>query len=227
MIHLSRRSSWRGLALAVLAVLLIFMATSAAFKGHIDDVAGWSLRFAQSHPFQGAIIFVLSAAASAMLAFASSAILVPPATVVWGKLGAFLLLWGGWTLGAVAAYGLGRLATPLLIRLGYGKKLVKYQQFVSGKMRFWSVLIFCIAVPSEVPGYLFGSAHYPFGKFIAAIGISEAIYAVALVVIGERLLAMRPSIVFIGVGILIVGAVAVASLMKRPSANSKPLGRLF
>ena len=216
MIHVSRRSSWRGLALAVLAVLLVFMVTSAAFKGHIDDAAAWSIRFAQSHPFQGSTIFFLSAAGSAMLAFASSALLVPPATVVWGKLGAFFLLWGGWTLGAVAAYGLGRLATPLLIRLGYGKKLVKYQRYVSRKMRFWSVLIFCIVVPSEVPGYLFGSAHYPFWKFIAAIGIAEAIYAYALVVVGERLLTMRPSFVFIGVGILILGAVAFASLTKTP-----------
>jgi hypothetical protein len=122
------RSSWRELALAVLAVPLIFMATSAAFKNHIDGVAAWSIRFAQSHPFQGATIFVLSSAVSAMLAF--------------------------------------------------------------------------------------GSAHYPFGKFIIAIGFAEAIYAYTLVVVGERLLAMRPSVVFIG--ILIVGAVAVASLIRTP-----------
>ncbi len=216
MIHLSRRPSWRGLALMIGVVLLIFLATSAAFKGRIDDVASWSIRFAQSHPFQGAVFFVLSSAVSAMLAFASSAVLVPLATMVWGKLGAFVLLWGGWTLGAMAAYGLGRLATPLLIRLGYGKKLVKYQRFVSREMRFWSVLIFCIAVPSEVPGYLFGSAHYRFGKFIAAIGIAEAIYAYALVVVGERLLETRPSIVLMSVGFLIVLGVAIASLIKTP-----------
>jgi hypothetical protein len=30
---------------------------------------------------------------------------------------------------------------------------------VSKRMRFWTVVLFCIAVPSEIPGYLFGGLH--------------------------------------------------------------------
>ena len=95
-----------------------------------------------AHPVMGAAVFFLFAATSAMLAFTSSVVLVPPANLVWGKLITFLLLWGGWIAGAIAAFGIGNVARPLLVRLGYHATLDKYQQFVSKRMKFWSVLLF-------------------------------------------------------------------------------------
>jgi hypothetical protein len=73
---------------------------------------------------------------------ASSAALVPSANLVWGKPVTFLLLWGGWVTGAAIAFGIGNLARPLLIRLGYEKVLKKYQQLLSKRMRIWLVLLF-------------------------------------------------------------------------------------
>ena len=208
----SRR--WRalrhGLVLFALVVGLVFLMSSASVKSRVDEAAAWTNQFAQAHRVLGAVIFVLFSAFSAMMAFASSAVLVPPATAVWGKFGAFLFLWAGWTLGAAAAYGIGRLMTPLLIRVGYGKKLVKYRRFVSRNMGFWAVLFFCLAVPSEVPGYLFGSARYRFAKFIAAMAIAESLYALGLVLIGEGLLTFKPSRVLIVAGVIIVVAVLTA-----------------
>ena len=61
-------------------------------------------------------------------------------------------------------FGIENVARPLLVRLGYQETLEKYPQFVSKRMKFWAVLLFCFAVPSEVPGYLFGGLHYPFWK---------------------------------------------------------------
>ena len=113
------------------------------------------------------VFFALSAA-SAMLAFASTAILVPAATEVWGPM-IFLLLWGGWTAGAIAAYWIGRLARPLVIRMGYKHKLEEYERLVSKHMKLWAALLFCIAVPSEIPGYLFGGMRYSLPKFLVAI----------------------------------------------------------
>ncbi|MGZ8203315.1 MAG: hypothetical protein ACXWUB_08695 [Burkholderiales bacterium] len=45
-------------------------------------------------------------------------------------------------------------------------------------MKFWAVLLFSLAVPSELPGYLFGAMRYPFLVFVAAIGAAEALYAI-------------------------------------------------
>ena len=114
----------------------------------------------------------------------------------------------------MAAYGIGKLARPLLIYVGYKETLEEYQQFVSQRMKFWAVLLFCFAVPSEVPGYLFGGAHYPFWKFLAAIAIAESVYAFGLIVVGESLVAFKPLPLVVTVGILIVIAVGAGLLLR-------------
>lgn len=203
---------WIGLGAAALlvALLLVF---SPTFTDLVKQTTGWAEGIMKAHPVTGAIVFVLFSALSAMLAFTSSVALVPPASLVWGKLVTFLLLWCGWMAGAVAAFGIGKLAHPLLVRMGYEDTLEKYEKFVSKRMKFWAVLLFCIAIPSEVPGYLFGGAHYPFLKFLAAIAIAEAIYAVLVVVVGESLAVARPVPLLAAAGILVViGAAAGLAL---------------
>ena len=166
-----------------------------------------------AHPVMGAAVFFFFAAVSAMLAFTSSVVLVPAANLVWGKLITFLLLWGGWIVGAIAAFGIGKVARPLLVRLGYQETLEHYQQFISKRMKFWAVLLFCFAVPSEVPGYVFGGLHYPFWRFFAAIALVEAIYAFGIVIAGENLIAGRPLSVLATVAILIVIGIAARLLL--------------
>lgn len=196
-------------------MLLTFLLYSATFRNFVDRAADWAKVIMDAHPIMGAAVFFLFAATSAMLAFTSSVVLVPPANLVWGKLITFLLLWGGWIAGAIAAFGIGSVAHPLLVRLGYQGTLDRYQQFVSKRMKFWAVLVFCFAVPSEVPGYLFGGLHYPFLKFLAAIAIVESIYAFGIVIAGENLVAAKPLSLLTTVAILIVIGVAARLLLRR------------
>lgn len=209
-----RRAIWFWLALGAAALLLALLFYSATFRNFIDQTTGWAKEIMNAHPVTGAAVFFLFSAVSAMLAFASSAVLVPPANLVWGKPVTFLLLWGGWITGAMAAYGIGKLARPLLIYVGYKETLEEYQQFVSKRMEFWAVLLFCFAVPSEIPGYLFGGVHYPFLKFLAAIAIAEAVYAFGLVIVGESLVAFKPLPLLLTVGILIAIAVGAGLLLR-------------
>ena len=206
-------------------LLLAFLSYFPTFRNLMDAANGWAKALMNAHPVTGALVFFLFSAISAMLAFASSAVLVPSANLVWGKLVTFLLLWGGWLAGATAAFGIGNRARPLLIYLGYKDTLEQYQQFASKRMKFWAVLLFCIAVPSEVPGYLFGGVRYPFLKFLTAIAIAEAIYAFGLVVAGENLLAAKPFALLVTVGILIVIAlgagVVLRALKKRKSGGRR------
>ncbi|WP_340526482.1 TVP38/TMEM64 family protein [Cupriavidus necator] len=197
-----------------MAVLIGLVVLSPPFKGFADQAIDWARATMEQHPGAGALVFFLFSAVSAMLAFASSVVLVPLATEVWGKPLTVVLLWGGWLLGAVAAFGIGRLAYPLLARSGYADKLAKYQDYVSQRMKFWAVLLFCIAVPSEIPGYLFGSMHYPFRKFLAAMAIAEAGYAFGIVVAGESLAIDRPLPFLIAVGILAVVAVLAGLVLR-------------
>ncbi|AEI79316.1 transposase mutator type [Cupriavidus necator N-1] len=116
-----------------------------------------------------------------------------------------------------------RLTLKLWPGSGYADKLAKYRDYVSQRMKFWAVLLFCIAVPSEIPGYLFGSMHYPFRKFLAAMAIAEAGYAFGIVVAGESLAIDRPLPFLIAVGILAVVAV-LAGLVLRAVRKHKSGG---
>ena len=218
---LRRSALWFWIALAVVILLLTFFLYSPTFRNFVDEATNWAEVLMRAHPLMGAAVFFFFAAVSAMLAFTSSVVLVPPANLVWGKLITFLLLWGGWIVGAIAAFGIGNVARPLLIRLGYQETLGHYQQFVSKRMKFWAVLLFCFAVPSEVPGYIFGGLHYPFLKFLGAIAIVEAIYAFGIVIAGENLVADKPFSLVATVAILIIIAIA-ARLLLRTVKNRKP-----
>jgi peptide/nickel transport system permease protein len=73
------------------------------------------------HPYLGAIVFVLLAALSAVLAFFSSALLVPPAVFTWGNTVTLVLLWLGWLLGGASGEQ----------RLPPGSKLAIAQQLLT------------------------------------------------------------------------------------------------
>lgn len=214
---------WIVLGAAVLLIgLLVF---SPQVKDFVDVATAWATEVMNAHPVLGAVVFFLFSAFSAMFAFASSAVLVPPAELVWGKPVTFFLLWGGWMAGAIAAFGIGKLARPLLSN-GFQDKVEKYEQFVSQRMKFWAVLLFCFAIPSEVPGYLFGSMHYPFMKFVAAIAIAESAYALGVVVAGESLLRDDPLPFFAAISLLIIVAVAAGwflrAVRKRKAGDLSP-----
>ena len=212
---------WPTLGGAILLAVLV--AYSETFNNLVESITDWARSIIEANPVAGAAIFFVFSAISAMLAFASSTVLVPAANLVWGKPLSFLLLWGGWVAGAFAAYGIGRVARPLLVRIGYKEKLAEYEQFVSKRMKFWAVLLFCFAVPSEIPGYVFGGLHYPLLKFITAMAIAEGVYALGVVIAGESLLTAQPLPLLATVGImiliLVVATLALRKIKKRKSKS--------
>jgi uncharacterized membrane protein YdjX (TVP38/TMEM64 family) len=220
-----KRSILLALGLVAVVVVLVLLSYSETFRGLLDSITLWAKDLMAANPLLGALIFFLFSMLSAMLAFASSAALVPPANLVFGKLVTFLLLWGGWLAGAVVAYLIGSLARPLLIRLGYKEKIEKYEEYVSRRMKFWMVLLFCFAVPSEIPGYVLGGVHYSFWRFVVAMAVTEAIYALGVVFAGESLLADNPlPLIFILGALILIGAGAgmlFRKLRKRRSLRAR------
>ncbi len=210
-----RSLAWFWLAIAAAVTALTLLSYSNTFRHLLDSVTGWAKDLIGSNPILGAVVFFLFSMISAMLAFISSAVLVPAANLVWGRLVTFALLWGGWIAGGIVAFFVGRLARPLLIRVGYKHTLERYQHYVSRRSKFWMVLVLCFAVPSEIPGYVLGGAHYPFWKFVVAIGLSEAVYALALVFAGDTLLgAKRLQLVLIAGAVLLIGGGASILFLK-------------
>lgn len=218
-----RRRWWCWLAFGAALLIVAFAAGAPLIRDQLAAAIVWTQAIMREHHVWGAVLFAAFSALSAMIAFASSTMLVPPATLVWGKAGTFLLLWGGWLVGAALAFAIGRAGQPLLKHTGYGDKLAKYQEYVSTRMRFWVVLLFCIAIPSEIPSYLFGSMRYPFARFIAAMAIAESGYALAAVFAGESLLIDRP-LPFLAIVAGLIAVALTAGLLLRISRKRQPGG---
>lgn len=173
--------------IAILAFALFLV--SDEIKAALYTAIFWIEGAIMSQPVLGAIAFFIFSAISAMLAFASTVLLIPSAILVWGMPLTFLLLLGGWIVGAIFTYWIGsRFARPTLAFFATEEKLSYYEHLVSQETRFWMILLFCLAVPSEIPGFILGAMRYDFAKFVLAVIIAEAVYALGSVLIAQNIL---------------------------------------
>jgi uncharacterized membrane protein YdjX (TVP38/TMEM64 family) len=175
------------------AVVVVLICVSLALLLSVDQVYE-SLQRALSaaepliagHPYLGAVAFVLFAAISAILAFFSSALLLPAAVFTWGKTVTLGLLWLGWLLGGIATYALGRgLRRPRAKAQKTSSQLDFYLQRIPGEATFAMVLLLYLALPSEIPGYVCGYLGVRLRTFFAALAMAELPYAVGAVLLAE------------------------------------------
>ncbi len=179
----------RAALLALLVAALAVLASTDRLHRPILQVLAWAAGIIAAHPIAGALLFLLLSALSAMLAFVSTAVLVPAALLAWGKAPTLALLWAGWILGGATAYGLAcGLGRPLAARLASASTVERYERRLSRHSSFGLVLLFQLALPSEIPGYVLGLARYPFGRYLAAVALGELPYAVGTVYLGSELL---------------------------------------
>jgi uncharacterized membrane protein YdjX (TVP38/TMEM64 family) len=143
----------------------------------------------RDNPKLGMLIFVLLAAVSALLAFFSSALLIPVAVYVWGPATCVVLLWGGWLVGGIVAYLVGRNLGRPVVRavLGPGT-LARYEGWVRSGAGFVPVFLLQLAIPSDVAGYLFGLVRCRVRVFLPALAAAEVPYAIGAVYLGVSFL---------------------------------------
>jgi uncharacterized membrane protein YdjX (TVP38/TMEM64 family) len=143
----------------------------------------------RDNPKLGMLIFVLLAAVSALLAFFSSALLIPVAVYVWGPVTCVVLLWGGWLVGGIVAYLVGRNLGRPVVRavLGPGT-LARYEGWVRSGAGFVPVFLLQLAIPSDVAGYLFGLVRCRVRVFLPALAAAEVPYAIGAVYLGVSFL---------------------------------------
>lgn len=194
----------RAIVLAVLVAGLVVVASWGRFHGWLLSFLPTAEALIRERPVLGASVFVLFAAASAMLAFVSSAVIVPVGVYVWGKGISMMLLLLGWVLGGILAYAIGRyLGRPAVKMLSSNPMIEQYGDRLSGTAPFGLVLLFQGALPSEVPGYVLGLLRYHFWKYLAALSLTELPYSAATIYLGESFLQRRIG-VLIGVGAIMV-----------------------
>ncbi len=192
---------------------------SDSLHGRLAEAVAWAEGLVARAPLSGVAAFVVLSAFSAMFAFFSSSLLSPVAVAVWGTPGAFALLWLGWLLGGAFTYTvgrfLGRSAAGLFVDQG---TLVAWESRFNSRAHVAHVLLFQVAMPSEILGYVLGVVRYPFRIYIAVLAVTEIPYALAVVYLGESFLAGNAS------AFVLVGAAVVATsaglywLVRRPAA---------
>lgn len=215
------RVVWRRAAiLALICVALAVVAASTTFHTALLDVLAASRNVIVGYPVQGALLFVLLAAASAMLAFVSIAIVVPVAVFVWGEPLSMLLLWLGWILGGAIAYGIARfLGRPVVRWLTADITLRRIERRIHPDTPFSVILLFQVGLPSEIPGYVLGLVRYPFGKYLLALALAELPYTIATVHLGAGFVGAQSGVVLaVGLSIAALSVGAFYLLRKRMRA---------
>jgi len=208
---LTRHINHRHIFLLGLIIIVAgFIAASDTLHSKSEELISASEAVISKYPGLGIVLFVLLAMISAMLAFFSSAILVPVGVYTWGNGVCFLLLWLGWLLGGVAAFGIGRyLGRPVAAKMIGEARMADFEQQLSHHARFVHILLFQAAVPSEVPGYVLGTLRYRFWLFLLALAIVELPYAFGTVYLGAKFLERDITLfILIGMGGVLVGAFA-------------------
>lgn len=158
------------------------------------------------YPVAGMVLFVCLATASAMLAFFSSAILVPVGITTWGAATCFALLWFGWLLGGALSFAIGRYFGRSVVPKLLGElRLAGYRALFSRHTTYLHIVLFQAAVPSEIPGYVLGVLRYPFHRYLSALALTELPYALVTVYMGETFLARRSVLLLaLGVGAMLL-----------------------
>ncbi|MBL8201630.1 MAG: TVP38/TMEM64 family protein [Chromatiales bacterium] len=140
----------------------------------------------RSLPILGTVIFVLLAALSAILVFFSGLLLVPIGIEVWGPTGCFLLLWGGWFLGGVMTYSIGRhFGRPVVLRMLSAEKMARYENRIPPASSFVAATLTQLALPSDISGYFFGLLGYRARVYLGSLALAELPYAFGTVFLGN------------------------------------------
>jgi uncharacterized membrane protein YdjX (TVP38/TMEM64 family) len=214
---LQPHAAWRAaLLLLLLTVALVGLVKSQRAHAALSEVLAAAQAVMVGYPVLGPLLFVLLAALTAMLAFASIAVLLPLAVVTWGEPLSILLLWAGWLLGGVSTYVIGRLfGRRLFDWLAAGALLQRLEKHVGPATPFGLVLLIQLALPSEIPGYVLGLVGYSFGRYLLALGMVELLYTVAAVHLGASFID-RQAGTLLGIGIAVaLGSVGAFYLLRR------------
>lgn len=175
----------------------------------------------------GMIIFVLLVALSAMVAFVSSAMFVPVAITMWGPVICVALLWIGWFLGGLLAYGIGRyVGRPAVEMLVGARTLVRYEGWIRSDKSLAPMLMLLLAGPSDMACYLFGLVRCRFTAFASALAVAEVPYVLTAVYLATSFLERRVlPLLVLGLGGILLSAWAVHRLHGQRTPSSQPAPR--
>jgi uncharacterized membrane protein YdjX (TVP38/TMEM64 family) len=215
-----------GRRVALLAAVLglaLLAASSDGLFALVQRMVADLEPLAARHPLAAAAVFTGLAALSAFLAFFSSTVLVPVAVEAWGGPAAAALLWAGWMVGGMFAYAVGRwMGRPLARRIAGEERFEFYHDRLGSRTPFWVVLLFHVALQSELPALVLGTLGYRFPKFLLALGLAELPYAAGSVFLGSLLLQRDTRLLAVGGALAVIATIAAVRALRRVLSEEAP-----
>lgn len=179
----------RVVYLVVFLAIVAAITTSDVVHDAFVDVLRTAEGVMREYPRAGMAIFVLLAAMSAMLSFFSSSALVPIGVFVWGPTTTALLLWIGGVSGGSFGYWFARtLGRRIVKRLVPEAPFRRYETFFRERARWQTILLFRVALQSELPSYVLGALRYPFPKYLPMMILAELPYVLFATYLGQSLI---------------------------------------
>lgn len=179
----------RVIYLVVFLAVVAAVTTSDVVHDAFVDVLRTAEGVMREYPRAGMAIFVLLAAMSAMLSFFSSSALVPIGVFVWGPTTTALLLWIGGVSGGTFGYWIARtLGRKVVKRLVPEAPFRRYETFFRERARWQTILLFRVALQSELPSYVLGALRYPFPKYLPMMILAELPYVIFATYLGQSLI---------------------------------------
>lgn len=171
-----------------IAIFIIFVTVAVvfavlnSFQADFGKVENTVISYVVESRIIGVFVFIFFTAFSAVLSPLSSIPAVPFAVFAWGEELTLTLLLVGWIIGSIISYTVGKYGLYILFKRFLPlKKMELYQKKFSEHSEFILVVLFRLALPSEITGLVLGSLRYNFLKYLAATIISEIPFAVVLV----------------------------------------------
>jgi uncharacterized membrane protein YdjX (TVP38/TMEM64 family) len=177
------------LLLVLVVAVVAAVSTSDVLHHAFVDVLRIAERVMREYPRAGMAIFLVLAAFSAMLSFFSASALVPIGVFVWGPTTTALLLWAGGVSGGTAGYWIARtLGRKIVKRLVPEAPFRRYENFFRFRARWQTILLFRVALQSELPSYVLGTLRYPFARYMPMMVLAELPYVLFATYLGEALI---------------------------------------
>lgn len=179
--------------LILVGIIALYWSSSSLQKTFIE-LAGALKEYEADHVLLTEIFFVILGAISAMLSPFSSAPLIPFAVAIWGKTMTTSLLFIGWMIGGSLTYLLGDKIGYHILKnyVTLDEAITSYRHRLNPGTEFTIVLLFRLAMPAEIPGYVLGTIRYNFWKYLLATGIAELPFAILTVYAGGAVLDKNP-----------------------------------
>ena len=213
--------SRRIVPIVLLVSLSLLLVLAPPVHAWLLSLFDWAAALIEQRAMWGMIVFVFLAGISAMVAFLSSAVLVPVAIEAWGPSTCFVLLWIGWFSGGLAGYAIGRfVGRPAVELLVSSRTVARYEKWTSSRKTLAPMLLLQLAVPSDLASYLFGLVRCRFPVFALALALAEVPYALGAVYLGASFLERRiVPLVALGIAAVVLSLWAVHQLHEIPIAE--------